>query len=178
MRETRRLTHIAVLITFALVIHTVEAVFPLPLVVPGAKPGLANVITLLTFVLYGFGSAMFVAAVRTLLGSMFIGNFLGFGFYLSFTGAIISTLAMALGMRFWRSGKISLIAVSILGAVAHNTAQVAVASVIIRNFNLVRLYLPLLLLLAIPTGFFTGLVVVYSHKALGRVSGDLQKDGR
>ena len=176
MMRTRKLTHIAILITFALVIHTVEAIIPVPMIVPGAKLGLANVITLLAFVIYGFKSAMLIAVIRAILGSIFIGNFLGFGFFLSFTGAVLSTLGMALGITLWRRGAISLIAVSIIGAVAHNTAQVLVASIIIQNINLFRLYLPLLLLLALPTGFFTGLVVVYAEKALAKVIKDVQKE--
>lgn len=169
------MTHLAVLITFALVIHTVEATLSIPMVIPGAKLGLANVITLLTFVIYGFPSAIFIATVRSILGSIIIGNFLGFGFWLSFTGAIVSTLIMAGGIVLWRRGILSLIAVSILGAVAHNVAQVSVASLVIGNFNLLKLYLPMLLILAIPTGFFTGLVVVYSQKALARVIADIQQ---
>ncbi|HAA37743.1 MAG TPA: heptaprenyl diphosphate synthase [Firmicutes bacterium] len=171
--KTKKLTHLAMLITFALVIHTVESALPMP--IPGAKLGLANVITLLTFVLYGLGAAMFVSVCRTLLGSMFAGTFLAIGFYLSFSGAIVSTLIMAVGMYFWRRGKISLIAVSVLGAVAHNTTQVVVASAIIGNANLIRLYLPILLLLALPTGFFTGLAVMYSQKALTKIITDLER---
>jgi len=163
------MTQLAILVAFALIMHTVEALLPVPMLVPGAKLGLANVITLLAFVIFGFGPAMYISVVRSLLGGIFLGNFPGFGFYLSFSGAVFSTLVMALGIALWRRGKISLVAVSIMGAVAHNTAQVAVASLVIGNFNLLRLYLPLLLLLAIPTGFFTGLVVVYTQKALRKV---------
>ena len=118
---------------------------------------------------------MFVSVCRTLLGSMFAGTFLAIGFYLSFSGAIVSTLIMAVGMYFWRRGKISLIAVSVLGAVAHNTTQVVVASAIIGNANLIRLYLPILLLLALPTGFYTGLAVMYSQKALTKIITDLER---
>lgn len=168
MKPVQRVTHIAVLITFAVVIHTVEGALPAVMVVPGAKLGLANIITLLAFVIYGFRAAITVAVIRTILGSIFLGTFPGFGFMLSFSGAVVSTLIMAAGIFFWRRDRISLIAVSILGAVAHNTTQVAVASLLIQNINLLKLYLPLLLLLAIPTGFFTGLAVVYTHRALTR----------
>jgi heptaprenyl diphosphate synthase len=173
--RTQKLTQLAILITFALVIHTVEAALPVPLLVPGAKLGLANVITLLAFVIFGFQPAIFIAVVRSVLGSIFLGNFLGFGFYLSFSGAVFSTVIMAFGIALWHRGKISLVAVSIMGAVAHNTAQVAVASLIIGNANLLKLYLPLLLVLAVPTGLFTGLVVVYSHKALANAIAGIQE---
>jgi heptaprenyl diphosphate synthase len=171
MTNTRKITHLAMLITFALVIHTVEAALPMPMLVPGAKLGLANIITLLTFILYGFRSALLVTLIRTVLGSIFLGNFLGFGFYMSFSGGVVSTLAMAFGVYLWHKDRLSLVAVSILGAVAHNTAQVGMASLLIGNINLLKLYLPLLLLLAIPTGFFTGLAVVYANKALSRIPG-------
>lgn len=170
--KTKKLTHFAMLITFALVIHIVESVLPMPIY--GAKLGLANVITLLAFVIYGLSAALFIGVTRTILGSLFAGNFLGTAFYLSFSGAIISTLAMAVGMYFWRRGKISLIAVSIMGAVAHNTTQVTVASLLIGNFSPLKVYLPLLLLLAIPTGFFTGLAVTYSQKALAKIIAEIQ----
>lgn len=160
------------LITFALVIHTVESALPM-LPIYGAKLGLANVITLLAFVMYGFGAALFIGATRTILGSLFAGTFMATAFYLSFSGAIISTLAMAGGMYLWRRGKISLVAVSIMGAVAHNTTQVTVASLLIGNYNLIKVYLPALLLLAIPTGFFTGLAVTYSQKALSKIIDDI-----
>jgi heptaprenyl diphosphate synthase len=166
MTKTSKLTRLAVLVTFALAIHTVEASLPLPLPVPGARLGLANIITLLTFVLFGFRSALLVTVVRTVLGSVFIGTFPGFGFILSFSGGVVSTLAMAAGVALWRRGRLSLVAVSIMGAVFHNTAQVAAASVLIGNVNLLKLYLPLLLVLAIPTGFFTGLAVVFTRKTL------------
>ncbi|HZK24267.1 MAG TPA: Gx transporter family protein [Oscillospiraceae bacterium] len=172
--KTKKLTHLAMLITFALVIHTVESALPMP--IPGAKLGLANVITLLTFVLYGLGAAMFVSVARTLLGSMFAGTLLSVGFYLSFAGAIISTLIMAVGIYFWRRGKISMIAVSILGAVAHNTTQVVVASILTSTPRLIALYLPVPLVLALPTGFFTGLAVMYSQKALANVIAEIKRN--
>jgi len=168
MNRTRKMAHIALLIALAMALHAVEAVLPLPAAVPGARLGLANIIALLALLLYGFQTAMFVALVRTLLGSIFLGNFLGFGFYLSLAGAVSSTLAMALALRFWRRERISLVAVSIIGAVIHNTSQVAIASLIIGNMNLLRLYLPLLLILAIPAGFFTGLAVFYCQRVLAQ----------
>ncbi len=60
-----------------------------------------------------------------------------------------------------------------MGAVAHNTTQVTVASLLIGNYNLIKVYLPALLLLAIPTGFFTGLAVTYSQKALSKIIDDI-----
>lgn len=166
---TRKMVNIALLITFAVVIHTVEAFIPIPLPVPGAKLGLANIITLLTLIVYDFKSGLMVAVIRSILGSIFIGNFLSFGFLFSLSGALLSTVVMALFLPLERSHKISLVSVSILGAVSHNTAQVVAAAFLIGNFYIIATYLPILLVLALPTGFFTGLATQYLQKTMKKV---------
>jgi heptaprenyl diphosphate synthase len=170
MNETRtvKMVYLAMLITFALGMHTIEAALPPPFPIPGAKLGLANVITLLTIVLYGCSSGLLVASLRSILGSLLTGGFLGFGFYLSFGGAILSCLAMGIMMSPYRSKKITLISVSIGGAVIFNITQLALASILVQNIVLFRGYLPFLLLLSVPTGIFTGLVTIYLKNAIQR----------
>ncbi len=156
-----QLTYLAVLITFAVVIHTVEAALPLPMPVPGIRLGLANIITLLTLVLFGLRSGLLVAMTRSVLGSIFVGGLFGFGFWLSFSAGIVSCLVMGLVLILQRKGIVSLISVSVIGAASHNLTQLALASLIIANFALLKGYYPLLLLLSVPTGIFTGLAAYY-----------------
>ena len=80
------LTYMAVLVTFAVVIHTVEAALPLPMPVPGVKLGLANIITLLAIVLYGLRSGLIVSILLNPARQLFSGSFLSFGFWLSLAG--------------------------------------------------------------------------------------------
>ena len=80
----------------AIVIHILESGFPSP--VPGIKPGLANVITLIVLLRYSWNMAVWVTALRVLVGSMLIGSFLTPGFLLSASGAACSLLALALGI--------------------------------------------------------------------------------
>ncbi|NLA26383.1 MAG: Gx transporter family protein [Firmicutes bacterium] len=155
------ITYLAVLITFAVVIHTVEAALPLPMPVPGVRLGLANMITLLTIVLYGARSGLLVAVLRTIIGSLIGGTFLGFGFWLSLAGGVTCTVIMSLAVLLMQKGYLSLISVSVLGAAAHNLAQLAVAGAIIGSKALLQGYYPLLLLLSVPTGIFTGLAAYY-----------------
>lgn len=159
--STFKMVHLALLIAFAVAVHTVEAAIPVPIPIPGAKLGLANIITLFTIILYDYRAGLIVASFRSIIGSLFSGSFLGFGFYLSFSGAVLSCLAMALFLLLYSRQKITLISVSMAGAVTFNIVQLAVASFLVQNFVLFRGYLPFLLLLAIPTGFFTGLVTFY-----------------
>ena len=167
--KTRKMVNISLLITFAVVIHTVETLIPVPLPVPGAKIGLANIITLVTLCIYDFRSGFTVAVLRSILGSIFAGTFLGLGFFLSFSGAVLSTLAMAVILPLEKRNKISLVSVSIVGAVSHNTAQVVAVALIMGNFFLIVTYLPILLVLALPTGLLTGLAARYMVQAITRI---------
>jgi len=155
------LTYLALLITFAVVIHTVEAALPLPMPVPGVRIGMANIITLLTLILFGLRSALIVAIVRSVLGSLFVGGLFGFGFWLSITAGVLSSLAMALVLILQKRGLVSLISVSVIGAATHNVTQLTLASLIVASFDLLRGYYPFLLLLSVPTGIFTGLSAYY-----------------
>lgn len=151
------LTRIAVLVAFAVVIHTVEAALPLPMPVPGVRLGLANMITLLAISLFGLRSGLLVTVLRTTLGSLLFGHFLGFGFWLSLCGGLAASLVMAAAMPLVYRGRATLVTASVLGAVTHNLVQLAAASAIMANFALFKGYAPILLLLAVPTGFATGL---------------------
>ena len=167
-RSLFKMTYIAVLITFAVVIHTVEAALPLPMPVPGVRLGLANMITLLAIVMYGARSGLMVAVLRTVIGSLIGGTFLGFGFWLSLAGGVACTAVMSLAVLLLHRGYLSLISVSVLGAAAHNLAQLAVAGAVIGSAALLRGYFPLLLLLAVPTGIFTGLAAHYLESVTRR----------
>jgi len=149
------------LLTFAVVIHFVEYLIPLPIPVPGAKLGLANIITLLTLLLYGFRDGMVVAVGKSLLGSFFTGTFLGFGFWLSISAAAVSCAAMASIIPFMRRGHITAMSVSMVGAVFHNLTQLIMASLIMQSYVLFQGYFPLLVLVALPTGILTGAAAIY-----------------
>lgn len=169
LNRLRYLTYLALLITFAVVIHSVEAMIPLPMPVPGARLGLANIITLLTLTLFGLRAGLLVALLRSFLGSLITGGFLGFGFMLGAGAALASCLAMALALVPRRLGIISLLSVSVTGAAVHNLTQLALASLIVSSAALFQGYLPLLLLLAVPTGIFTGLAAHYLENTINRV---------
>ncbi len=170
MEQTRskKIVYLALLVAFAVGMHTIEAALPPPFPVPGAKLGLANIITLLAIVLYGLRSGLLVASLRSIMGSILTGGFLGFGFYLSFSGAILSCLAMGMLMRPYQNKKITLISVSIGGAAVFNVVQLALASILVQNMVLFRGYLPFLLALSLPTGIITGLMASYLENALRR----------
>lgn len=163
--KTTKLVYLALLITFAVVIHTIESTMVIiPMPVPGAKLGLANIITLLALMLYGFRSGMVVSVMRSVIGFFIVGNVISFS--LSLSGAVFSTAVMGLAFILYRKKWINILTVSVLGAVSHNVAQIVMASFVVNQVHLITVYLPFLLLLAVPTGVFTGLSAKYLYKVI------------
>jgi heptaprenyl diphosphate synthase len=141
----------------ASVLQLAEALLPLPL--PGIKFGFANVITLLALTTMGFSASLQVAILRSLISSFILGTFLSPGFLLSFSGAVFSALIMGLAYAInKRAPLFSLIGISILGALAHNFAQMAVISALFIGTKGAMWLVPWLLLSSLVTGYLTGFV--------------------
>ena len=157
----------ALLVSLAVVLHALEALFPNFFPLPGAKLGLANIVTLLALMLFGFREAILVVVLRVVLGSLLGGTFLSVTFVLSFSGGVVSTVVMAVAVKYFR--RLSAVGVSVLGAAFHNAAQLAAASVFMGT-PAVFSYLPFLLLLSIPTGVFTGYTAAFLSRSLSNIS--------
>lgn len=162
MKDTRKMVILSLLVSQALVLHVIERMIPVLIPVQGIKLGLANIISLFTIIIFGWKEAMLVVFLRTMLGSFFGGGVSSFLY--SFTGGIISTIAMALLFKYGKK-VFSIIAISVVGAVFHNIGQILVASMVVSNTNLF-FYLPILLISAVITGIFIGLTVQYTMKPL------------
>lgn len=128
---------------------------PNPFPVPGVKLGLANIITLLTLVLFEFKTALTVTLLRAVLGSLLSGTLFGFGFLLSVSGALSATCLMALFLRFLPA--FSLIGVSVIGAIAHNLGQLSMAALLM-SYSGIFYYLPVMMLFSLPTGLLIGIL--------------------
>jgi len=77
----------------ALGLSVLEAAIPSPL--PGVKPGLANIVTLIVLERYGWRMAAWVSLLRVLAGGLLMGNFLAPGFFLGLSGALCSLAVLA-----------------------------------------------------------------------------------
>ncbi len=152
MRDTRRVTNLALLVSVGLVLSIIESTFPPLLPLPGAKLGLANIATVIALYMFGPWMALEVTILRSLLAGILRGSVIGL--FLSFSGALASTLVMiALFVIFKK--KMSVIGVSTIGAATHNAVQLMAAFLFIRHVALFY-YMPYLLLIAVPTGLFVG----------------------
>ncbi len=141
----------------AIVIHILEAGVPTP--IPGIKPGLANVITLVVLLRHDLLAAIWVQLLRVLVGSVLIGSFLTPTFLLSLSGALCSLaiLALLIGWnRLLPPARVGPIGLGVAAACAHMGGQFFVAyTAFIPHPGLLTL-LPVLLTAAMLFGALTG----------------------
>ena len=156
----KKIAFLALTSALALVSFLLESLLPaLPL--PGAKIGLSNVFTLLPLLFFGTAEALLVVTVKTVLGSLFAGNF-SLLLY-SFTAGVVSTLAARFLLCF--VPKISIVCVSVASAVVHNMTQLLVYCFLTKTV-LLFVYAPYLALLGAAAGGAVGIVVVTLVKTL------------
>ncbi|MEI6157053.1 MAG: Gx transporter family protein [Atribacterota bacterium] len=150
--KTKALISIALLVSMGSVLHVVEGMIPLPnILLPGAKLGFANIVTLIALYLFGGREAFLVVLLRIFLGSLLGGSFLNVGFFLALSGGMCAFGGLVLGKK----AHLSIIAVSIIGALFHNTGQVAAAFIYLQ-IKEIFWYLLILLPFALPAGLCNG----------------------
>lgn len=135
---------------------------PLPMLPPGAKPGLSNIVTMYAASALGLPSALALALLKGLFAGVTRG---ATAFLMSTCGGLLSTLVMGLMLK-WGKG-FGLIGVGVAGALSHNAAQLGVAALL--TTGAVVAYLPFLLLFALLTGTLTGLILRAALPALEHV---------
>jgi heptaprenyl diphosphate synthase len=178
--NTKKLTLTAFFAVIALIIFIVEAQIPLPVRVPGLKPGLANIVIL--FVLF-LGEAwkardvFMIFLVRVLLAALITGNLMSLIF--SFTGGLFALLAMLAMKAVFKDAAIPV--VSVAGALAHNAGQITAAAVIMKSTS-VFAYTPALVVGGIISGMLTGFAVYFLFKThpkfIGFIGGKIDNDIR
>ncbi|MFB0527187.1 MAG: Gx transporter family protein [bacterium] len=183
MDGKKKIAYISVLIALASTLQIVESLFPHPL--PWLRLGLANMITLTSLVVFGYAVAVQVAVLRTILSSFLLGTFFTPGFFLSFSGALMSALVMGGVYGLGRIGKgnpssqypfgFSIMGLSILGAVSHNLTQLFVAYIFLIRHKGVFLILPFLIVAAVVTGFITGYGANYLSREMRKIIPEANK---
>lgn len=157
--EDRR---VAVLAAAAIGLTLAEAAIPLP--IPGVKPGLANIVTLVVLYRYGWSMAAWVAGLRIVAGALALGQFLTPAFLLSLSGGAASLLVLAWAIHLparW-FGPVSL---SLLAAFAHIGAQLMVVDVWLMPGASLLALMPLFLTAAWITGLGNGLAAAHLLKS-------------
>lgn len=146
---------IAALASVAIGLQVLEAAIPSP--IPGVKPGLANIVTLVAARVLGWRAAAAVALLRVIGSSLLLGTLLSPTFWLSLAGAVASLAALA-ALNPLAARHVGPLGLAIAAAMTHIGGQFLLAwAVIIPHPNL-PLLLPPLLLAALITGTVTGIL--------------------
>ena len=148
----------AILSALMISLSALEELF-LPLMPLGTKPGFANIPVMLVLAEYGLLPALLLSLFKALFALVTRGVL---AFCMSLAGGLAATLLMWLLFRFAK-GRVGLVTVSVLGALSHNMAQLAASLLFFGAYALY--YAPVMMLLALPAGAVTG-IVLYAVLAL------------
>ncbi|NOT68719.1 MAG: Gx transporter family protein [Methylophilaceae bacterium] len=149
---------IAQLAALAIGLHLVESILPSPL--PGVKPGIANIITLLVLYRFGLATAVWVSLLRVFASSLLLGQFLSPTFLLSLSGAVASLGMLTFAYRLPKNyfGPITL---SIVAAFAHIAGQLVVVRLWLIPHAGVAYLIPAFAMAALIFGIVNGLITTY-----------------
>ncbi|WP_039969368.1 Gx transporter family protein [Selenomonas artemidis] len=153
MTDLRIAARIAILTALSLILFLLEGLLPLPLPVPGAKLGLAAVVTLVAlYMLPRTCDAFLVLLLRILLAAAFGGGIAPMLY--SLAGGAASFAAMAL---LKARTSFSVVGISAVGGFLHNMGQLGVAAAVMQTDALL-IYAPVLGIAGILTGLAVGLL--------------------
>ena len=142
----------------ATIAFVIEGMFP-PLFLPGARMGVSNVFILLSAILLGGRYGFAVLIVKILLGSLLSGN-VSSAIYSLPSGILALSIELIL---LYFTNKISVVAISVFGAVLNSTVQNAVFCIVTKTPEYLA-YLPYLALIGAVAGLIIGLAVYLTVK--------------
>jgi len=170
--KTKHIALSGLMLSLTIVLSIAESFFPtLPLLPPGIKIGLSNVIVMYSIFFTKKKYAFFLAIFK----SFFV--FLTRGMtacFLSFGGGIFSILIIILFASIFKE-KISYITLSILGAVFHNLGQIVILGIITNN-NYIFWYFPILIISGIIMGTITGILLKTIMPAFKKIFNEIPKN--
>jgi|Deesub1362B_J571_1020462.scaffolds.fasta_scaffold03284_2 heptaprenyl diphosphate synthase len=161
-RDFPRFVWLALFTGVSLILYTLETFLPAP--VPGGKVGLSQFVTLLLLFWFGWKEALGVLLSRLVLAGLLTGGLFGPSFVLGLGGGVAGLAAMEAARRSFL--KLSLVGVSVMGAAAHNLAQLVLAYLLFVRHSGVFYLLPYFFWVSAAAGTIIGLA---AHLLGGRL---------
>lgn len=150
----QRIIFISLLVAQGVVIGLIENLIPYPFAfAPGAKLGLANLITIIALFTMPKKDSFLLVCLRLILTTLLGGTVSTFLY--SMSGAMLSYFGMLLVKKLGPK-RVSIIGISATGGFMHNVGQLVTASWIAQSWT-VMLYLPILSFLGILSGIAIGI---------------------
>ena len=152
--DTKRISKLSMLLALSLVLSLVESYIPiLNGVIPGFKVGFANIVVLFALYNLSFREAISLSILRVFIMGILRTGLFSITFTFSLAGALLSVVAMFLAKNYT---KLSIVGVSIIGAIFHSIGQIIIAIIFLSNINILY-YLPVLLISSLVTGILVGM---------------------
>ena len=150
--NNRKIAFLGLFVALAFVLSYIEYMLPLNIGIPGAKVGFANLVVMVALYTVGEKNAIALSLIRVVLVGLTFGN-ISMMMY-SLAGAALSFIVMVIAKK---TGKLSVMGVSVLGGVFHNIGQIIVAMLVLETESLIY-YLPFLMVIGTITGVLIGFV--------------------
>jgi len=147
---------LARLAAIGLALSLLEAAIPSPL--PGIKPGLANIVTLIALQQLSWRAAVWVSLLRIVAAGLMLGS-LTPGFWLSLAGGASSVLMLGLASHL-PARYFSVMSHSMLAGMAHLAGQLLLARLWLIPHDAVWQLLPPLMLSSLLASMATGLLAL------------------
>ena len=141
----------AVFAALALIFSYIEFILPFMPQMPGIKLGLANLVVVLAMYRMNNRSAFYINVIRVFMAGLLFSGI--FGVLYSLAGSLLSFLVMVL---LKRTGRFSIIGVSMAGGAAHDLGQLIMA-VLIAGTPSLFYYFPILWFAGMAAGIVVGI---------------------
>lgn len=164
MRDTKKMMNVTMLVAISILFHLIESMITVPVPIPGFKFGLANIVGLTALYLYDWKTMIQVNVFRVVLASILRGTLFGTGFWLSACGVMLSCIAVII---FKKLTPMSIYGVSVGSSVFHVIGQMIAVTIIYQQF-LMGALLPILTLMAIPTGLAVAYIARQVIQRIGK----------
>ena len=139
------------LLALMLVLGLVESMIPVTAGVPGIKLGLSNGVLIFAVYMLNIPTAWVLMLLKVTLASLMYAGFGAFPYALA--GGVLSLAAMTILSRVKGMHPVT---VSMVGGVAHNVGQVAMAMLMLSTSRLLY-YMAVLMIVGLATGALTGI---------------------
>lgn len=153
--------------SISIILGVIENFIPSP--VPAIRLGLSNVPVLIMIYLAGANYALLLALLKAFIVPIFSANIV-FKFSLSVPATLISFLFMYITYKLFKN-RLSVVSISVIGAVAHMTTQIVIVSIFYIKGLLYTNYTGILLLSAVITGVLMGIISyrIINHRQIGEM---------
>lgn len=157
--KTKKLTLCAIFSALAIVFGYIETLIAVPVMIPGVKWGLGNIVVLASLYRLDKRYAFLIMLIKIITTSALFGS--PSVFIYSLFGGIFSFAVMVL----LKKSDFHIVSVSIGGGISHNIGQLVCASIIMRTATVFS-YLPVLVAFGAVSAVVTGILAKIILKRL------------